>query len=220
MEAMEAVATVPALAVAVLSVLEGRKGAAWLRGSNPGSPLASASVARIVSADLKADGVQREEVRRFARELDRQVRAGQGIDGRSELTFVVGYLRLRVSQLAQSLGRMPTLAELVRELAKENVLGGIHPATLVMLIQADPTIRLADAQQSRPARPRRAAERRLNLALRFLPDGERERYRREWKAEMAAMPPAAAAQFAYGVLRQAPWSGVILWLCKKLGRLA
>ncbi|MEU0002220.1 hypothetical protein ABZ069_35475 [Streptomyces microflavus] len=164
------------------------------------------------------DGCERDELREFARELDGRVRTGQGLDGRPEQDFVVGYLRTQVSRLAKTLGRMPTRAELIRELVKDDILNKIHPATFVMLLQADPAIRLApDVPLSGP---RRSAERRLTLALYFLPQAEREHYRQEWGAEMADMSPSVAACFALNVLIGAPGSGLVLRLSKIFGRQA
>ncbi len=130
----------------------------------------------------------------------------------------MAYLRMQVSRLATTLGRMPTRVELVRELVKGDILDKVHPATLIMLLQAEPAIRLAPDVP--PSRHRRSAERRLNLALYFLPQAEREHYRQEWGAEMAAMSPSAAARFALNVLIGAPGAGLVLRLSKIFGRQA
>ncbi|MEV3898423.1 hypothetical protein [Streptomyces anulatus] len=182
-------------------------------------------MARIVSSKT-VDGCDRDVLREFARQLDGRVRTGQGLDGRPEQDFVMAYLRMQVSRLATTLGRMPTRVELVRELVKDDVLNKIHPATLIMLLQAEPAIPLQVEPAIRLAPdvplsgPRRSAERRLNLALYFLPQAEREHYRQEWGSEMADMSPSVAARFALNVLIGAPGSGLVLRLSKIFGRQA
>ncbi|MFE5522564.1 hypothetical protein ACFQ9Q_33315 [Streptomyces virginiae] len=66
----------------------------------------------------------------------------------------------------------------------------------------------------------RAAERKLMLALSFLPSEQRVRYWREWNAEMATLNPQDAAAFAFQILRSAPLMGLTLMFVKVFDRRA
>ncbi|MFG2593900.1 hypothetical protein [Streptomyces sp. NPDC048438] len=80
--------------------------------------------------------------------------------------------------------------------------------------------RVSMGAEPTPDRSMRVARRKLGLALCFLPAKEREHYRIEWSAEMGAMSPAVAAQFAANVLLRAPVSGVTLRFARIFGRQA
>ncbi|MYV72980.1 hypothetical protein GT352_03290 [Streptomyces sp. SID1046] len=74
-----------------------------------------------------------------------------------------------------------------------------------------------------PRRGRRKPQvthRRLNLAVLFLPPGQRERYRLEWAAEMATLEPHEAAAFALYILKHAPMAGMALVFKRVFGRKA
>ncbi|MFF4448301.1 hypothetical protein [Streptomyces sp. NPDC001502] len=78
---------------------------------------------------------------------------------------------------------------------------------------------LAEAAAREPARKEdREAERRIALALLFVPPGQRERYRQEWLNEMMQLRPAEAATFALHLLLLAPRMGILLWLKRAFGR--
>lgn len=64
------------------------------------------------------------------------------------------------------------------------------------------------------------AERRIALALLFVPPGQRERYRQEWVSEMAQLKPAEAAAFALHLLQLAPRMGLLLLFKRAFGRRA
>lgn len=64
------------------------------------------------------------------------------------------------------------------------------------------------------------AQRRVGLALAFLPAGERDRYRREWSAEMFGLGKREAATFAMQILINAPKVSLLLVLRKAFGREA
>ncbi|MCX4657301.1 hypothetical protein AB0N79_38675 [Streptomyces microflavus] len=113
-----------------------------------------------------------------------------------------------------------TWAEVHIEISRDGLLPGLSLDGFDWLKKCRQAAHLGNSLEADTVRLPRTAQRRVHLALRFLPEGERERYREEWEAEIAAMAPAVAAQFAYGVLRRAPRSGLILWLRKLLGRLA
>jgi hypothetical protein len=63
---------------------------------------------------------------------------------------------------------------------------------------------VADVLSAVHDRGQSKAERRLRLALLFLPPGDRERYRQEWMAEMAGLAADRAARFAASLLASAP----------------
>ncbi|MEW2374239.1 hypothetical protein AB0940_33530 [Streptomyces sp. NPDC006656] len=62
------------------------------------------------------------------------------------------------------------------------------------------------------------AERRVALALVFVPPGQRERYRQEWVNEMAQLSPQEAGVFALHLLLLAPQMGIMLALKRIFGR--
>ncbi|MGW6688714.1 hypothetical protein [Streptomyces sp. NPDC054961] len=65
-----------------------------------------------------------------------------------------------------------------------------------------------------------AAERKLMLALAFLPPGQRARYRHEWGAEMATLTSQEAAAFSVQILRSAPMMGFHLLAKEAFGSKA
>ncbi|WP_327267203.1 hypothetical protein OG444_40500 (plasmid) [Streptomyces sp. NBC_01232] len=69
-------------------------------------------------------------------------------------------------------------------------------------------------------RTRTAEQRRVALALAFLPPSQRGRYRQEWLAEMSVMAPAEAATFAMQLLLFAPRMGFVLLVSQVFGRRA
>lgn len=120
-------------------------------------------------------------------------------------------------------GRLPTSTQIHEELQRDDLLRGLGASGFDWLVKCrliDASRQLRVADKLRLSRESRTARRRVSLALRFLPAKERERYRREWEGEMAALSPGAAARFAVGVLREAPRSGAVLRLRKMFGRLA
>lgn len=70
------------------------------------------------------------------------------------------------------------------------------------------------------AATRHRAERRITLALAFVPADHRARYAGEWAAEMHGMSPRQALEFSLNVLRSAPMSGLLLTLKRVFGRSA
>ncbi|WP_189746475.1 hypothetical protein [Streptomyces nojiriensis] len=62
------------------------------------------------------------------------------------------------------------------------------------------------------------AQRRIALALLFVPAGQRERYQREWNAEMDSLNAREASAFALQLLWSAPRTGAMLWLKHTFGR--
>ncbi|WP_405533837.1 hypothetical protein OG592_44550 (plasmid) [Streptomyces avidinii] len=66
----------------------------------------------------------------------------------------------------------------------------------------------------------RTPEQRVMLALIFLPPSQRDRYRREWLAEMTSMDPVQAAEFALELLCLAPKMGFTFLISRLLGRRA
>ncbi|QSS95430.1 hypothetical protein [Streptomyces sp. M54] len=117
-------------------------------------------------------------------------------------------------------GRQPERAEVFAEIQLYPALNGLGADGFDWLMKCRLRALAREADESRIAKNSRTAQRRMNLALRFLPKGERERYREEWEAEIQDLPPAAAARFACVVLVMAPKSGLILWVRKLFGRLA
>ncbi|MFE9933580.1 hypothetical protein [Streptomyces sp. NPDC005533] len=74
----------------------------------------------------------------------------------------------------------------------------------------------ADREEDRTAA--REAERRIALALLFMPAGQRERYQQEWNAEMDILSAREASTFALQLLWSAPRTGAMLWLKYTFGR--
>ncbi|MFE7095212.1 hypothetical protein [Streptomyces erythrochromogenes] len=75
---------------------------------------------------------------------------------------------------------------------------------------------LAAREEARMAA--REAERRIALAILFMPAGQRERYQREWYAEMDTLSAQEASAFALQLLWSAPRTGAMLWLKDTFGR--
>ncbi len=75
------------------------------------------------------------------------------------------------------------------------------------LVEGSKLKAVADLLNALRDRGQSKAERRLRLALLFLPPGDRERYRQEWMAEMAGLAADKAARFAASLLASAPRTG-------------
>ncbi|WP_405533836.1 hypothetical protein OG592_44545 (plasmid) [Streptomyces avidinii] len=84
-----------------------------------------------------------------------------------------------------------------------------------MQMEAEAAREEAARQESLKARE---DERRIALALIFVPPGQRERYRQEWNAEMASLSAREASAFALQLLWSAPRTGAMLWLKRTFGR--
>ncbi|MGW0792940.1 hypothetical protein ACWD04_33235 [Streptomyces sp. NPDC002911] len=131
------------------------------------------------------------------------------------------------SDFAALMGRMPTAAEVLEEmtttarfpksLSMKTIIAIMDESTRMLAI-VDAVNREVLSLKVDPQQ--RAAGRRVDLALRLLPAKEREHYRTEWSAEMAAMSSTVAAQFAANVLRHAPLTGISLRFAKLFGRQA
>ncbi|UUY52773.1 hypothetical protein NRK68_36575 (plasmid) [Streptomyces yangpuensis] len=78
----------------------------------------------------------------------------------------------------------------------------------------------AEAADRRARKEVRETERRVALALLFVPPGQRERYRQEWVNEVAQLSPHEAAVFALHLLLSAPKMGMLLALNRIFGRKA
>ncbi|MEV7442523.1 hypothetical protein AB0O22_15385 [Streptomyces sp. NPDC091204] len=84
---------------------------------------------------------------------------------------------------------------------------------------AMPKVALAEVTAREEARKAaREAERRIALALLFMPTGQRERYQQEWNAEMDSLSAREASAFALQLLWSAPRTGAMLWLKHTFGR--
>ncbi|MEV5606394.1 hypothetical protein AB0L33_33675 [Streptomyces sp. NPDC052299] len=139
-------------------------------------------------------------------------------------------VRVKIDEFAIAHGRKPTVDEVMELVAQDPVLKALVPRlTMKNVVEAalhgrtlNPTIYVFKPSPSpaQAAPQQRAAERKLAVALRFLPAGEREHYQAEWSGEMQAMEPAAAAQFAANVLLHAPLSGMSLRFAKLFKRSA
>ncbi|MFJ5890305.1 hypothetical protein [Streptomyces californicus] len=158
-------------------------------------------------------------LRRVLRQIEARARKGQSLTGVPDLhEIIMALMHLVFSFHYRSGGLLPTLADLYAETRNDARLKRLSPTGLRALIAHHPE--LARRVNVDWAAGETAKNWRVDAALLFFPVGEGERYRVEWEAEMAAMSPAEAAQFSRCVLRRAPRSGFILWVCKFLGRLA
>ncbi|MEU9201925.1 hypothetical protein [Streptomyces sp. NPDC048332] len=119
-------------------------------------------------------------------------------------------------------GRSPTAPELLAVFKGEYgpPVEGFHVTVEVVVRARMMRDRVSASAEPTPDRSTRVAQRKLGLALYFLPAKEREHYRIEWGAEMDSMSPAVAAQFAANVLLRAPISGVTLRFARLFGRQA
>lgn len=124
------------------------------------------------------------------------------------------------------LGRAPQMVHDRAELQLDALLGGLSASGFDWLVKCrlqaltHEILKAAHSSYPEKSRMARTAQRRVCLAVRFLPAEKRERYRQEWEGEMAGMTPLNASQFALNALKRAPKSGVTLRLQRFLGRQA
>ncbi|WP_345180950.1 hypothetical protein, partial [Streptomyces lavendulae] len=152
--------------------------------------LLGAAVVALVVSALARSVRMRREVRRQAHEL--------------ELAELLG---AAASKLRTELGRTPTRQELLAAAGYVRI-----PKTIRFWEEA--------VVPGRALLASRAAERKLMLALVFLPSEQRARYQREWRAEMASLNPQDAAAFALQILRHAPMVGLTFVFKEVFGRKA
>ncbi|MFE7051507.1 hypothetical protein ACFVAM_24415 [Streptomyces californicus] len=120
-------------------------------------------------------------------------------------------------------GRPPTVEQILAELQRYTLLRGLSKPGfnwLKVCRWAAQSGEVREAEKLRAYESFRTAQRRVDLALRFLPKSERDHYRREWEAEAGVMEPAVAAQYGFNVLIRAPKAGLTLRLSKIFGRQA
>ncbi|WP_439082088.1 hypothetical protein [Streptomyces sp. WL006] len=136
--------------------------------------------------------------------------------------LIFAHFDAALNDAAKRHGRQPTYAETYREMGRKPRMPGLSREGFdwVMkcrLLKMSESVRAADPRRTAELR---VAERFVNLSLHFLPRGQRERYRQEWGAEMAALVPTEADRFAREVLRNAVKFGLFLRLRELFGRMA
>lgn len=136
--------------------------------------------------------------------------------------LIFAHFDAALNDAAKRHGRHPTSAETYREMRRMLRMSGLSREGFdwVMrcrLLKMSESVRATDLRRTAELR---VAERYVNFSLRFVPRGQRERYRQEWGAEMAALAPAEADRFAREVMRAAVKSGLFLRLRDLLGRVA
>ncbi|MFI5757770.1 hypothetical protein [Streptomyces sp. NPDC051569] len=137
--------------------------------------------------------------------------------------LIFAYFDEALNDASKRHGRQPTAAETRDELDRLRLPGlsseGFDWLMRCRMLDMTASIRTADRRRSAEFQALRVAQRYVNFALHFVPRGERERYRQEWAAEMAAMAPAEANRFAREVMRAAVKSGAFLRLRELFGKL-
>ncbi|MEV3898422.1 hypothetical protein [Streptomyces anulatus] len=138
--------------------------------------------------------------------------------------MIFAYFDEALHDAAERHGRTPTAVEIHEELDRLRLPGlsseGFDWLMKCRMLNMAASIRSADLRRFTEYRDLRVAKRYVNFSLRFVPRGQRERYRQEWGAEMAALVPAEADRFAREVLRAAVKSGLALRLRELFGRMA
>ncbi|PVC80745.1 hypothetical protein DBP19_35160 [Streptomyces sp. CS090A] len=135
--------------------------------------------------------------------------------------LIFAHFDAALNDAAKRYGRQPTSAETYREMRRQLRMPGLSREGFdwlmkCRLLRMSESVRAADLRRTAELR---VAERYVNFALHFVPRGQRERYRQEWGAEMAAMVPAEADRFAREVLRAAVKSGLFLRLRELFARM-
>ncbi|WP_228994685.1 hypothetical protein [Streptomyces sp. DH8] len=163
--------------------------------------------------------------RRAVRAIEEAIAAGRDLATLPDAKVYFDRVAFLTRIAEKSLGRTPLQRDVYVLVRTDPLLRGLSFASFGRLMDcasggAHRSLTDAERQWLAERRPNGSARRHVNLSLRFLPAVERERYRHEWEAEMAAMSPAEADAFARGVLRSALKSGLVLRLRRILGRLA
>ncbi|MFJ5890306.1 hypothetical protein [Streptomyces californicus] len=152
--------------------------------------------------------------------IEEAVRQGKDVATLNDASWYFERLHFHLDRAERRTGYPPTGKVAREELENDPLLRGLSDLGFAALVNSCMRQLVTEGFPVRVSQVHRVARRRMNLALRFLPSRQRERYRSEWEGEMAGMEPAAVGQFALHLVIRAPLAGMLFRLHLLLGRQA